>query len=273
VTAVLLKIRTGTVVAVPVCTSGWGVPCVEFSGAVKIDSNQYHRCARTDDSKAYCWGQNVNAQLGREISSNLDADWVATAITSGGSAISDVIDIATGMDNTCIIRSPIAPSTINRIQCVGQRFYGHLGNGMNAETGFVSNWTDICGHSRSVPNSAQPCASTTLPGSATQLRGGSTIMCAYIADGYGTNDAGWSCWSASGAEHLARPSYSTATVYGYIGQLCSSSGAYSASGECAVGKRFAAAEVDVSGSTPCGVVSGAVYCWGMGAGGSILGTS
>ena len=258
--------------AVPVCTSGSAGTCVEFSGAVKIDSNQYHRCARTDDSKAYCWGQNDNAQLGREISSNLFADWAATAITSGGTAISDVIDIATGMGNTCIIRSPIAPSTINRIQCVGQRYYGHLGNGVSDQTGYESNWKDICGHSRSVPNSAQPCASTTLPGSATQLRGGTYIMCAYIADGYGTNDAGWSCWRGS-ASYLARPSYSTANVYGYIGQLCSSLSAYSASGQCDSGKRFTAAEVDVSGPTACGVVSGAVYCWGMGSGGSLLKTT
>ena len=256
--------------AVPVCTSGSAGTCVEFSGAVKIDSNQYHRCAVAADSKAYCWGQNVNAQLGREISSNLLADWAATAVSSGGVAISDVIDIATGMGNTCIIRSPIAPSTINRIQCVGQRYYGHLGNGKQAETGFVSNWADICGHSRSIPDSTQPCASTTLPGSATRLIGGSGQMCAYIADGYGTSDAGWSCWSSSGAEYLARPSYSTTTVYGYIGQLCTSAGAYSVSGQCAAGKRFTASEVDVSGSTPCGVVSGSVYCWGMGAGGSIL---
>jgi hypothetical protein len=256
--------------AVPVCTSGSAGTCVEFSGAVKIDSNQYHRCARTDDSKAYCWGQNINAQLGREISSNLFADWAATAVSSGGVAISDVIDIATGMGNTCIIRSPIAPSSINRIQCVGQRYYGHLGNGMLAETGFVSNWTDICGFSRSLPDSAQPCASTTLPGSATQLRGGSNVMCAYIADGYGTNDAGWSCWSATGAEYLARPSFGSTTGYGYIGQLCTAAGVYSVTGQCASGNRFAAAEVDLTGSTACGVVSGAVYCWGMGHGGSIL---
>lgn len=259
--------------AVPVCTSGSAGTCVEFSGAVKIDSNQYHRCAKTADSKAYCWGQNANAQLGREISSNLFADWAATAVSSGGSAISDVIDIATGMGNTCIIRSPIAPSTINRIQCVGQRYYGHLGNGKQAESGYLGIWADICGHSRSLPDSTQPCASTTLPGSATRLVGGSAQMCAYIADGYGTSDAGWSCWSSSGAEYLARPSFGTTTGYGYIGQLCTSAGTYSAAGECATGKRFTASEVDVSGSTPCGVVSGAVYCWSMGGGGSILGTS
>lgn len=257
--------------AVPVCTSGSAGTCVEFSGAVKIDSNQYHRCAVAADSKAYCWGQNINAQLGREISSNLFADWAATAVSSGGVDISDVIDIATGMGNTCIIRSPIAPSTINRIQCVGQRYYGHLGDGMpSGTTSFQSTWTDICGHSSATPNSSLPCGSSTLPGSATRLIGGSSQMCAYIADGYGTSDAGWSCWSSSNY-YSARPSSSGATtVYGYIGQLCTSAGAYSANGQCAAGKRFTASEVDVSGSTPCGVVSGSVYCWGMGAGGSIL---
>ena len=257
--------------AVPVCTSGSAGTCVEFSGAVKIDSNQYHRCAVAADSKAYCWGQNINAQLGREISSNLFADWAATAVSSGGVDISDVIDIATGMGNTCIIRSPIAPSTINRIQCVGQRYYGHLGDGMpSGTTSFQSTWTDICGHSSATPNSSLPCGSSTLPGSATRLIGGSSQMCAYIADGYGTSDAGWSCWSSSNY-YSARPSSSGATtVYGYIGQLCNSSGTYSANGQCAAGKRFTASEVDVSGSTPCGVVSGSVYCWGMGAGGSIL---
>jgi hypothetical protein len=264
----------GTYNAVPVCTSGIFTSnnCVQFQGAIEIDGNKYHRCARTSDSKAYCWGSNINAQLGRE-SATPSSSWIAAAIREGGSDITDVLDIVTGGDNTCIIRPPVSPSTVNRIQCVGERYYGHLGNGKMAETGFVSNWTGICGHDRAVPDSSQPCSTTVLPGSATDLRGGSNTMCAYIANGYGTNDSGWSCWSGAGADHLARPSWSTGNVYGYIGQLCNSAGTYSVNGECASGKRFAATEVDMTGSTYCGVVTGNVYCWGMGQGGSILGQS
>lgn len=265
--------QAGILNAVPVCTSGTVAAntCVEFTDAVKIDSNQYHRCARTSDNRAFCWGTNSKAQLGRE-SASPSTRWQAASIQQGGVDISDVVDITAAASATCIIRSPIAPSTTNRIQCVGDTYYGHLGDGVNGTSSFVATWTDICGHSRTTP-AASTCSSTTLPGSATRLVGGSTQVCAYIADGYGTNDEGWSCWSGSSGllVYLARPSSSTGTVYGYIGQLCSASTTYSANGECGSGKRFTATDVDMSGSTPCGVMSGNVYCWGMGGGGSITG--
>lgn len=267
--------QSGTLNAIPVCTSGSvaGNNCVEFTDAVDIDSNQYHRCARTADSRAFCWGSNTSAQLGTE-SNSPTSRWQAAPIQENGADISDVIDISTAGKATCIIRLPVSPSTINRIQCVGETYYGILGDGVNGTNSFVATWGDICGHSRSTPV-ASTCATTVLPGSATKLNGGSTAMCAYIANGYGSGDNGWSCWSGSSGltVYIARPSSSSGTVYGYIGQLCSASGTYSTAGECDPAQRFAAPEVDLTGATPCGVLAGNAYCWGMGGGGSITGQS
>ncbi len=260
-----------------VCTSGSQSAnnCVELTKATKIDSNTYSRCAITSDNQVYCWGSNGDGQLGRE-SITPSTTWAAAPMTDGGTPISDAIDVAMGGRSVCIIRQPISPSTTNRIQCVGDLYYGHLGDGVADQTNNARRitWRDICGHSRSVPSTSS-CSTTQLPGSPTRLVGGSVAMCAYIQSGYSNNESGWSCWNggASGGLglYLARPSSSNGTVYGYIGQICSSSSGYSASGECDSGKRFAATEVDMSGSTLCGVESGLVYCWGMGQGGSIVG--
>lgn len=259
-----------------VCTSGaHGTNnCVELTKVIKVDSNRNHRCAVTSDGEIYCWGSNSDGQLGREVTSSIMRQ--AAPMTDGGSPITDGIDVATGGESTCIIRRPVAPATKNRIQCVGDLYYGHLGDGVADQTTNSRRvtWRDICGHSRSVPSTSS-CATTELPGSPTRLVGGTVSMCAYIADGYGTNDDGWSCWNGGPSGlylYLGRPmSSSGSTVYGYIGQICTTSSTYSPSGECEPAKRFAASEVDMSGSTICGVASGSVYCWGMGGGGSIIG--
>gem|GEM_PF-1667311 len=259
-------------IAIPVCTSGTVAAntCVELTKVTKVASDQYHRCALTSDKKVFCWGTNESNQLGRELETT--ARNTASEITIGGASVTDVVDVATGGRATCIIREPSGSFTHNRIQCIGDRYYGHTGDGLaSGITTDQTTWVDICGYQNTTnPTNGQPCATNVLPGSATKLVGGSSTMCAYIPSGYGTGDNGWSCWSGSGNEYLARPT-DTSIAKRFIGQLChAGTTTYSSNGECPAGKRFTGQSVDISGSTNCGVESGSVYCWGLSAGGSML---
>jgi len=272
-------------VAVPVCTSGTVAQntCTELDGAEVIKSDYYHRCVLRSDSTAFCWGSNSSGQLGIEATTP-SSSTQARQVTVGGVAVSDIIDIATGGNATCIIRPPSGGFTFNRIQCVGTRYYGHLGDGWGSSvTGWdtatpggrptdTATWTDICGFSPSAPSGS--CANTVLPGSADAIVGGSTAMCARIPSGYGGGDNGWNCWSAAGSVYTARPSSflyngTWTSIRGYIGQICTQSNTFQATGECETGKRFLGTNIGMSGSTICAIRSAVIYCWGMKAGGSI----
>lgn len=133
---------------------------VTVSQPVEVTTGSFHSCARTALSVVFCWGSNADGQLGdgtlvqRLSPISLPGTW--TQVLAGG-------------HHTCGI------TNAGVIQCWGSNDYGQLGIGSTAD--------------RTTP---QPV--TGFPGTATQLFGGGSTMCAINTIGnvycWGRNDFG-----------------------------------------------------------------------------------
>ncbi len=84
---------------------------------IQISAGGEHTCALDSDGNAYCWGANLNGQLGTGNNDNTSSPQLVT----GGYKFST---ISSGGHHTC----GITLST-NQVYCWGYNMYGQLGNG------------------------------------------------------------------------------------------------------------------------------------------------
>jgi alpha-tubulin suppressor-like RCC1 family protein len=79
-----------------------------------------HACAILSDGDLYCWGSNVNGQLG--VGDNISTDSMSTPVDLGDV---EVIDVAAGGNHTCALL------TNGDVWCWGLDSSGELGDGAN----------------------------------------------------------------------------------------------------------------------------------------------
>lgn len=113
-------------------------------------------CARFDDGKVYCWGDNQWGQLGNDSFINS-----TTPVVVGG--LTDAVSIAALHKHVCALTAAGA------VKCWGRNYHGELGN-------------------NSTVNSATPVDVVGLSSGVQQLAVGGFHACALLADG------GIKCW-------------------------------------------------------------------------------
>jgi alpha-tubulin suppressor-like RCC1 family protein len=109
--------------------------------ATSVAAGSQHTCAIGTGGIVYCWGSNVNGQLGDGTTTD---SWVPVAVSG---LAPGVAAIAAGAFHTCALTSGANGGTV---QCWGRNDHGQLGNGSNADsplpvavTGLGSNVTAI----------------------------------------------------------------------------------------------------------------------------------
>jgi alpha-tubulin suppressor-like RCC1 family protein len=94
---------------------------------VSISTGYSHTCAIASDNQAYCWGSDINGQLGNGATSGTQASPVAVD-TSGVLSGKTILSISVGLNHTCAIASD------NLAYCWGLDGSGQLGNGATSST-------------------------------------------------------------------------------------------------------------------------------------------
>ena len=98
-----------------------------LTGVVEVGAGSSHACARLDDGRVVCWGDNSSGQRGDAGGPS------AAAVTSGGSVIDDAVGLSVGVSQVCVIR----PGGV--IECAGLNNSGQLGDGTDLErSGFIT---------------------------------------------------------------------------------------------------------------------------------------
>ena len=118
----------------PRTDSATPVDVTGITDAVQIDSGADHVCAVIGDGTLDCWGYGNFGQLGDVYSApgRPPEDHYATE-PSPVSGITDAIQVATGVEHTCVLHSTGA------VECWGLNDYGQLGNGEEPGTGTAYN--------------------------------------------------------------------------------------------------------------------------------------
>ncbi|MDP3630641.1 MAG: prepilin-type N-terminal cleavage/methylation domain-containing protein [Actinomycetota bacterium] len=110
--------------SVPVAVSSAGVLNGKTLKSISIGGS--HACAIASDNQAYCWGNNINGQLGNNTTTGGSVP-VAVSIV-GVLSGKTVKSISVGSDHTCAIASD------NLAYCWGTGGNGQLGNASTANT-------------------------------------------------------------------------------------------------------------------------------------------
>ena len=92
------------------------VQVAELKDALTVANGDEHTCALTKDKALFCWGSNVNGQLGI---SGLPSAPTPTQVTS----LTSIAELAVGDEHTCIRKSDTT------IWCWGYNGSGAVGNG------------------------------------------------------------------------------------------------------------------------------------------------
>jgi alpha-tubulin suppressor-like RCC1 family protein len=100
------------------------VPVVNLGPAVGIAAGLEGSCAIQISGNVSCWGDNEFGQLGNGMKASTSSPAVSTPVTVVG--LTNVLQIATGLYNTCAVRSD------GTLACWGINDLGELGNGTTA---------------------------------------------------------------------------------------------------------------------------------------------
>jgi hypothetical protein len=232
-----------------------------FLGALQVAAGADHVCALKPDGGVWCWGTNVNGELG------------TGAFSTGGpapvqvSALPSATQIAAGTDDTCAVTRDGA------IWCWGQNGFGKLGDG-------------------TMNNSPTPLQVTPLGTNVRQVTTGSGHTCALKTDGttwcWGWNSNG-QLGSATATDSSLLPVQVTALGSGVAqisagwlhtcalgtdgsvscwgannhGQLGNGSATDSASPVAVVGLGHAVVQITAGANESCATRSdGTLWCWG-----------
>lgn len=98
-----------------------------FTSTTQLAAGEGHACARTEDSRAFCWGYNANGQIGKGGSND---NSISPTLVNG---LRDVVEVDAGGSHTC------ARLSSGRVSCWGANSYGQLGDGTTTQRAlFVS---------------------------------------------------------------------------------------------------------------------------------------
>lgn len=96
----------------------------------KISAGERHTCALRNNDQVWCWGDNSSGQLGTgDFDSSLiprAVNWSSVALSSG----EKMVELSLGKEHSCAL------SNQGRIYCWGSGYYGALGIGGTASSGF-----------------------------------------------------------------------------------------------------------------------------------------
>jgi alpha-tubulin suppressor-like RCC1 family protein len=84
--------------------------------AAMVSSGHFHTCMVRRDGSAWCWGSNVQSQLGDGTTTDSHVPTLVTGLDSG------VASIAAGLDHTCALK------TDGSVWCWGDNGHGQLGD-------------------------------------------------------------------------------------------------------------------------------------------------
>jgi alpha-tubulin suppressor-like RCC1 family protein len=132
--------------------------------SVQLALGYLHTCARKNDGKVRCWGENGAGQIGDGVPFDAGprANVLKPQVVVG---IDDAVDVAAGVSHACAIKKGGA------VVCWGINFFGQLGDG-------------------TTQRSSSPVAVAGIS-SAVALAAGTSFTCALLADGT------VSCWGAN----------------------------------------------------------------------------
>jgi alpha-tubulin suppressor-like RCC1 family protein len=220
-----------------------------------------HTCGLTSEGVAYCWGSNIEGQLG----DGSTTDRTTPTAVSGGLRF---VSVTAGHGHTCGLTS------VGKGYCWGRHFEGQLGNGSTADLTAPAEVSGDLGFAALVAGGFHTCGLTgagkaycwgdNLNGqvgdgttetlrtepvavatnlSFTTITAGAVHSCALISDGAGY------CWGENSSAELGEGTATTTaqpTPTAMIGSL-----------------RFASLSVGSWNHHTCGLTAGgAAYCWG-----------
>ena len=99
---------------------------VRLSGLTQIETGRASSCARTAQGRAFCWGRNVEGQLGRGTTSTIVG---ATTVRTGPDAgpLTGISSVTVGVDHAC------ARLSSGEARCWGSNQQGRLGDGTGSQ--------------------------------------------------------------------------------------------------------------------------------------------
>jgi alpha-tubulin suppressor-like RCC1 family protein len=89
--------------------------------AIAVSVTTAHSCALTNDGSVYCWGINSKGQLGNGTTTQ--QNFPVQVLASAGTPFTGATAVATGGDNTCVIKSA-------QLYCFGGNTSGQIGKGV-----------------------------------------------------------------------------------------------------------------------------------------------
>lgn len=102
-----------------IASSATAISVKNITNAVAVSVGNTHACARTSVGDVYCWGSNQNAKVSGKLTPSGSSINVTEPVLV--SLVKDVVDVAAGMDHTCVVlRSGAA-------RCWGANGEGQLG--------------------------------------------------------------------------------------------------------------------------------------------------
>jgi len=157
-----------------------------INNAVKISTGTNHTCALLDSGRMQCWGDNTYGELGRDPSSTPSSN--TPLRVPGINQKNQVVDIATGANDTCIL------TTAGTISCWGNNNSNQLG--MDNDT---------------ILSTYQPVAVKYLASKAIAVFAGATFnTCALLDTGR------IQCWGYNGSGNLGDGNIKVSNVPTYV---------------------------------------------------------
>ncbi len=202
-----------------------------LTGATQVVAGRYHTCALVSGS-VYCWGSNLNGQLGANSAATQSNTPLQVVSVSGVGTLNNVTSIAAGAYHTCALAGGI-------IYCWGANSGGQLGNGSIQDSSY--------------PVGVMNSGYVTLTG-VTSISAGYRHSCATSS----INEV--LCWGAGSYGQLGENTtadQSVATNVVGVGGVGNLTGGVIANGS--------------SGNHMCSISTDQanIYCWGLGSSGQI----
>ena len=151
--------NTTTTELVPIEVLGVG-GSGNLSGIQSITAGQDHTCAVSSAGNVYCWGYNVDGQLGNNSTTTSKTPIEVLGVGGSGN-LSGIVRVTAGQDHTCAV------SSAGNVYCWGNNADGQLGNNSTttSETPIevlgVGGSGDLSGMSSITAGVSQSCALST----------------------------------------------------------------------------------------------------------------